>query len=226
MIQSLFLLTLTFLSSNLVLGLSTEDPPVKKKFTGDQARIAMNNTSVFVDHVQRTDGNGGKINVFAPGASYTYYEGWGDDDREAGTFMGGGYIRILMGYGITKGARWIPYDYSCGAFGNFVLNNPKHEIGFDYGMIGIYGYSDFAFFGSNFTLKYRFSRIQLEATRGGTGIFVGFIKPRFDSEAAHLLGLSYILKNNNCFSLRRGFIPSGGSSRIVKETRFAFSFNL
>jgi len=200
---------------------------IKDRTLDDDVRMRFGHASLFMDNVRLTDNNGSKTNVVAPGLSFTYIEGWGEEDRSANSFSGGGYIRILMGYSHSKAKRWLPYEYSCGALGSYVFNNTKHEFGFDYGMLGIYGYSAYAFFGSNLALKYRYSRFQLEVSRGGDGIFRGFIVPRFETKAVHSVGLGYIFKNNKFLGYKRTFVPSNGAGGYVaKENRLLFSFNM
>jgi len=189
---------------------------------------------LFADKTFYTNFNGSKYSGIAPGLQVSYLQPWGMGEGEPGTFDGGGYIRFHVGYGKIKtgsngssdSKNWIPYDFSLGAYGSYVLNNANHEIGYEYGMLGIYGYSVFAYYGSQITLKYRYRFLQLDATRGGTGGFRGAFVPKFESAATHSVGLTCLLPKNLLAGLRYSSIPSGGANtHFATEWRVFFGYN-
>lgn len=195
----------------------------KKPFSNDDDRFYM----VFGGYgafVERAVDKTTKESAVAPGIFYNYMAGWGMGEGEPKTFDGGGYIRIAMGYSLNRDFNFVPYDYSTGAYGSYTFSK-NHELGYDWGMLGIYAYSTKAFFGSKFSLKYRFNRFQVDAMRGADGIFFGFIKPRFQARPVHSIGLGYLFKNGYMCGLRYTASPTG-IDKHVGEYRLTFSVGL
>lgn len=182
--------------------------------------------SLACDFARSNNNNGTKRTGFAPGIQVNYFEGWGLQENAHKGFDGGGYARIHCGYGKLKdkansgsSKNWIPYDFSIGAVGSYSINK-NHEIGIDYGIIGIYGFSTYAYFGSQITLKYRFWKFQTEYTHGGDGIFRGAFVPRFNSGASHAGTLYYLVSNDIYIGGRYAKIPDGGNNIKRYTTEF------
>jgi hypothetical protein len=91
----------------------------------------------------------------------------------------GGTAAIEAGYG-----GWIPYEFSVGAAGGVQFRN-RIGVGFQYNMLGIYGYSSMAYGGSGIKLKARYDRVTLGWSRDGIGYFSGAFRNR-DFSANHL----------------------------------------
>jgi hypothetical protein len=232
----LSLVTIALLLSHA--GMAAEFTPIaaaKQKADDQDIRMAFSPWKVFADRSTYTNFNGSKYSGIAPGIGLSYLEGWEIGKGAPATFDGGGYIRFTVGFGKIKSndannpgkKNWIPYDFSLGPYGSYVFKNPNHELGFDYGMIGIYGYSVYAYFGSQFTAKYRYRFLQLDATRGGDGIFRGCFVPRFGSEASHSIGITALLPKGLLAGFRYSTIPSGGGTgHQAEEWRLFFGMNI
>lgn len=180
--------------------------------------------SLACDYMKSKTINGETRSGIAPNIQVTYFVPWGLNENYQKKFDGGGYMRFIVGYGKThlrgvdqSGKNWIPFDYSIGATGSYAIA-PNHELGFDYSIIGIYGYSSFAYFGSQITMKYRFWRIQTEFTHGGTGIFSGAFVPKFNSGATKSFGCYFLLNDNLYVGGRYTIIPDGGNA-IQRNTQ-------
>lgn len=148
-------------------------------FMGDDLpRLMLNPSFIFMDHARFVSDQGQVTRANAFGGSFTYMEPW---NIESDDFRGGGYIRSTVGFGKNGDRNWIPNEGSLGAVAALYLG--KHEFGVDWGMMGIYGFASYASWGSEMTLKYRFSRVQAEIFRGGAGAFRGWIVPKFETAA-------------------------------------------
>ena len=215
--------------------------PQNTKFLKDSGvRMAFNPWGLFADRVAYTNYSGSKSQGIAPGIMLSYLAPWEIGQGKPGTFDGGGYVKFIVGFGKIKttgnvnaqgtksSKNWIPYDFSLGPYGSYISKNGHHEFGFDYGMVGIYGYSSFAYFGSQFTAKYRYRFLQVDLTRGGTGVFTGCIVPKFESAATHSAALSILFPKGILAGLRYTSVPSGGAKNgfMVNEWRLFCGFNL
>jgi hypothetical protein len=117
----------------------------------------------------------------ALGARLAFYYGDAEDiakgEKSAGFY--GATAAIEAGYG-----GWIPYEFSVGAAGGVQFRN-RIAIGFQYNMLGIYGYSTLAYGGSGIKLKARYDRFTIGWARDGIGFFSGAFRNR-DFSANHL----------------------------------------
>jgi hypothetical protein len=100
-----------------------------------------------------------------------------EGENHAGFYAG--TAAIEAGYG-----GWIPYEFSVGAAGGVQFRN-RVALGFQYNILGIYGYSSMAYGGSGIKLKARYDRLTVGWSRDGIGYFSGAFKNR-DFSANHI----------------------------------------
>ncbi len=175
-----------------------------------------------MDHARFVSDQGQVTRANAFGGSFTYMEPW---NIESDDFRGGGYIRATVGFGKNGDRNWIPYEGSLGAVA--ALNIGKHEFGVDWGMMGIYGFASYASWGSEMTIKYRFSRVQAEIFRGGAGAFRGWIAPKFETAAFNGFAFNFLISHKVYAGIRYTSIPvNGGRENRYSELRLNVGFNL
>ena len=129
------------------------------------------------------------------------YYGAMDEDGMKAKFKLGWCINSQLGYGKLKtvegydGGKWFPYGVDIGFIGRYRMNQ-NVEFGFHYSFLGLYSYSQYAFFGAGASLRMRLWRFQLEYGREGDGIIRGAFVPKYDSRTLHSFGLTYLTKFN------------------------------
>lgn len=151
----------------------------------DRAKLDYNSTNANGPYSAENTG-------FAPGIHFTVAPPYRWDFDPAVDHIRLGYlISGQVGYGKSgNGNHWIPYIFDIGMWGSYYAG-PLLEAGMQYSPIGVYGYSSYAFFGSNLTLKLRIWNLQAEYGREGDGIVRGCFKPRFDSPAIQHFGFYF-----------------------------------
>lgn len=192
-------------------------------FLGENVpRLMLNPTFAFMDHARFKSSTGEVRGANAYGGSFTYMEPWNVD---GGNFRGGGYLRATIGFGKNGDRNWIPFEGSLGAVA--AMDFGLHEVGVDYGIMGIYGFASYAFWGSSMTFKYRFSRFQVELLRGGAGAIRGWIVPRFETGAFNGFAFNFLATQKYYVGMKYLKMPvNGGTDNKYSELRLNIGLSL
>lgn len=185
----------------------------------------------FVDRAHNVTSRDTSVGI-APGANLTVAIPYTDFDPATDKLRLGWLVTTQIGYGKMRGegkGKWFPYIFDIGIWGSYYFNR-NFEAGCQYSPIGIYGYNRYALFGSNITLKLRAWRMQAEVAREGGGMFIGCIRPKYDSPAVQHYGIYYCGKNLFFTGVRfmQANLAEKNSTYINKmsELRFVIGFGV
>lgn len=149
----------------------------------------------------------------ALGGRLAFYYGDAEDIPRGENHVGfyGATAAIEAGYG-----GWIPYEFSVGAAGGMQFRN-RMAVGFQYNMLGIYGYSSQAYGGSGIKLKARYDRVTIGVGRDAIGFFTGAFRDR-DFSAAHVELKAHIFRQWG-IGFKRTWLDRGNPEYKVSENR-------